>query len=88
MSTSTQEQISTLERIEIDLAAKPSEPGDHDKFSHYIRKTQWEEAYGGEVATAICGKRWVPSSDPKRHPVCPTCKDIYEGLNPGPDGSE
>jgi hypothetical protein len=31
---------------------------------------------------------WVPSRDPKRYPVCPTCKEIYEGLPPGDDGGE
>ncbi|MGO9216750.1 MAG: DUF3039 domain-containing protein, partial [Streptosporangiaceae bacterium] len=29
-------------------------------------------------------KVWVPSRDPKRFPVCPDCKRIYEGL-PGGD---
>lgn len=88
MSTQTEERTSTLERIEIDPSLKLSEPGDHDRFAHYIRKTEWVEAYMGDVATALCGKRWIPSASPEKFPVCPTCKDIYDGLNPGPDGSE
>jgi hypothetical protein len=30
---------------------------------------------------------WVPSRDPKKFPVCPECKEIYESL-PGGDGEE
>jgi len=37
------------------------------------------EAYvTGQPVTALCGKRWVPTRDPKRYPVCPTCKEILE----------
>ena len=32
---------------------------------------------------ALCGKTWVPSRDPERFPVCPECKEIWEGLKPG-----
>jgi len=27
----------------------------------------------GEAIEALCGKKWVPSRDPSRYPVCPTC---------------
>lgn len=27
---------------------------------------------------AMCGKTWVPTRDPDRYPVCPTCVEIYE----------
>jgi hypothetical protein len=26
---------------------------------------------------------WVPSRDPKKFPVCPECKEIYESLPEG-----
>ena len=29
---------------------------------------------------ALCGKVWVPGRDPNKFPVCPMCKEIYEGL--------
>ena len=32
---------------------------------------------------ALCGKVWVPNRDPGRFPVCPECKEIFEGLPPG-----
>ena len=35
---------------------------------------------------ALCGKMWVPGRDPQKFPVCPQCKEIYEGLAPGNDG--
>jgi hypothetical protein len=31
----------------------------------------------------LCGKKWVPSRDPKKFPVCPDCKRIYEGIPEG-----
>jgi hypothetical protein len=37
----------------------------------------------GDPVVALCGKVWTPSRDPKRFPVCPECKEIYESL---PDG--
>ena len=30
----------------------------------------------GTPVKALCGKQWVPNDDPKRYPLCPTCKDI------------
>lgn len=27
----------------------------------------------GEAITALCGKKWVPTRDPSRYPICPTC---------------
>jgi hypothetical protein len=37
-----------------------------------------EAMISGVPCTALCGKRWVPSRDPKRYPICPTCKEIVE----------
>ena len=54
--------------------------GDHDRFSHivYPKSAVMEAMISGVPCTALCGKRWVPSRDPKRYPVCPTCKEIVE----------
>ena len=43
-------------------------------------------ALTGEPVRALCGKMWVPGRDPQKFPVCPQCKEIYEGLAPGNDG--
>ena len=32
----------------------------------------------GEAITALCGKKWVPTRDPSRYPVCPTCKELKD----------
>jgi hypothetical protein len=42
----------------------------------------------GTPLEALCGHVWVPSRDPSNYPICPTCKDIFEGLRPGPEDSE
>jgi len=48
--------------------------GDHDRFAHYARKDDVTRAYiTGEAITALCGKKWVPTRDPSRFPICPTC---------------
>lgn len=63
------------------------EPGDHERFAHYVRKEKvLESALSGEPVVALCGKVWVPGRDPKKFPVCPTCKEIYESLQSGGDG--
>lgn len=57
--------------------------GDHDKFSHYVRKDQiLPSAMTGDPVVAFCGKVWTPSSDPQKYPVCPECQDILDKLFP------
>ena len=76
----------TLEREELTL---PTEPGDHERFSHYAPKAKIMEAMVmGTPVVALCGKVWVPSRDPEKYPVCPMCKEIFEGMPEGPDDSE
>ena len=59
--------------------------GDHERYSHYVRKEKIvESAVLGVPVTALCGKIWVPGRDPQKFPVCPTCKEIYQGLRPEP----
>jgi len=58
-----------------------SEPGDDERFAHYVRKEKIvESAVTGEPVIALCGKVWRPNRDPSRFPVCPDCQKIYEGL--------
>jgi len=59
------------------------EEGDHERFSHYVKKNQiLESALTGKPVKALCGKMWTPGRDPEKFPVCPTCKEIYEKLKP------
>jgi len=63
----------------------PTEEGDHERFAHYAPKDKIMEAMvTGTPVRALCGKVWVPSRDPARFPLCPTCKEIYEHMPDGP----
>ncbi len=65
------------------------ESGDHERFAHYVKKEKIvESAVTGKPVTALCGKRWIPNRDPKKFPICPTCKEIYSGLRKEPSDSE
>ncbi len=78
---------SVLEREEV--VTQEQEPGDHERFSHYVRKEKiLESAMSGDPVTALCGKIWIPGRDPEKFPVCPTCKEIYEGLRAPQDGGD
>ena len=78
--------------LEQDVQRTPqtsNDDGDHERFAHYAPKDKIVEAMvTGTPIRALCGKVWVPSRDPQRYPVCPTCKEIYEGLPPGDDGAD
>ena len=72
--------------LERERVEQPVEPGDHERFAHYVRKEKvLESAMSGEPVVALCGKVWVPGRDPKKFPVCPMCKEIYDGLRPPGD---
>lgn len=61
-----------------------SDDGDHDTFAHYVTKKALEAAiFDGIPATALCGKKWLPTKDFKRFPTCPECKEIWNSLPPG-----
>lgn len=57
--------------------------GDHERFAHYVQKDKiMASALDGTPVVALCGKVWVPGRDPKKYPVCPMCKEIYESMAP------
>lgn len=72
-----------------DLLTRPlpeEDDGGHDRFSHYVKKDKVvESAVTGKSVRALCGKKWIPSRDPEKYPICPTCKDIHAGLKKGPE---
>lgn len=77
---------SVLERTE---TTEQVEPGDHERFAHYVRKEKiLASAVSGTPVIALCGKVWVPGRDPDKFPVCPVCKEIYEGLRDPADGDD
>lgn len=69
--------------------------GDHERMAHIVLEgwhpddggdfvsagpTVVEGLVNGTAVKALCGKVWVPSRDPKKYPLCPTCKEIAESL--------
>jgi hypothetical protein len=77
------------EESDTDLLTKPDlevDDGDHDRFAHYVEKGKIvESAVSGKAVRALCGKKWVPTRDPEKFPICPVCKEIYSGLRPAPE---
>jgi hypothetical protein len=80
---------------EVSLAPpKPDLDGDHERMAHIVLEgidtdegefvpagpTVAEGLVMGTPVRALCGKVWVPSRDPKRYPLCPTCKEIAEKM--------
>ena len=82
MSAEPEGTTDVLEReLEELLREEQVEEGDHDRYSHYVKKDKiLRSALSGKPVIALCGKVWVPGRDPEKFPVCPTCKEIYEKL--------
>jgi hypothetical protein len=69
---------------DIRIAPLTTDDGDHERFAHYADRDKITEAMvTGTPVVALCGKVWVPSRDPKKYPVCPECKRLFDL---GPDG--
>jgi len=68
--------------------------GDHDRFTHIVlegfkpKKGDFVSAGPSVVegivnatpVRALCGKEWIPGRDPKRYPLCPTCKEVAQKM--------
>jgi len=68
--------------------SKNIEPGDHERYAHYVRKDKVvESAVMGTPVVALCGKVWIPSRDPEKFPICPECKEIFDLMKQN-EGSE
>ena len=65
-------------RISPDTTADPRlDDGNKERLSHYVRKADiLRSAVDGVPVTALCGKKWLPSRDPDKYPLCPKCKDM------------
>lgn len=68
--------------VKPDTVLRPvTSDGDHERFAHYVRKGDIvKSAVEGRPVEALCGKIWIPDRDPKKYPVCPTCKEILARL--------
>ncbi len=77
-TTAPLKPLETRPAPEAETVARPvTDDGDHDRFAHYVRKADAARAaVEGTPVRALCGKVWVPSRDPDKYPVCPSCADI------------
>ncbi len=59
--------LATLDReLEELIREETIEPGDHERFSHYVKKEKiLESALTGKPVRALCGKKWTPGRDPR-----------------------
>jgi len=71
---------------------EPQLDGGHERMSHIVLEgytpddgsfvptgnSVVEGMVNGTAVRALCGKIWVPGRDPRRYPLCPTCKEIAE----------
>jgi hypothetical protein len=78
----------TLAPVQVD----PELDGDHERMSHIVLEgfrpekgdfvsagpSVVEGMVPGTAVKALCGKIGVPGRNPKRYPICPTCKEIAE----------
>ena len=72
---------SVIEDTRLDERVIPTDEGDHERLSHYVPKDKLMEGMiNGTPVIALCGKAWIPSRDPEKFPVCPECKEVWEGL--------
>ena len=76
------------------VAEEQAEAGDHERMAHIVLEGAEDDEGGfvpagnsvvegmvnGTAVRALCGKVWVPNRDPKRFPLCPTCKEIAESM--------
>lgn len=71
----------TDDRVETTPRTTSGDEGDHDRFAHYVHKAALERAiFDGVPTLALCGKKWLPTRDAMKYPVCPECKEKYEAL--------
>jgi hypothetical protein len=68
--------------------------GDHERMTHIVLEgfkpdegdfvsagpSVVEGIVNATPVRALCGKQWVPGRDPRRYPLCPTCREIAESM--------
>ena len=68
--------MTTIENPAIDADEQiDTDDGEHDRFTHIVLKGALQAAAHRPVR-ALCGKVWRPGRDPKKYPLCLTCRDI------------
>lgn len=76
------------------VTGDPEDLGDHERMTHIVlegfRPQEGDFISAGPsvaegivnqtAVRALCGKVWVPNRDPRRYPICPTCKEIAQSM--------
>lgn len=75
--TETDLRQGTSEALDTDL----EEEDEDGRMSHYVRREDvLRSAVEGIPAIALCGKKWFPTRDPDKYPLCPKCKEMMDLL--------
>ena len=83
---STYPEGGTTGVLEREQLEQPAEPGDHERFAHYVRKEKiLESALSGEPVIALCGKVWVPGPTRASSRSARPARRSTKGLRPGDD---
>lgn len=87
--------MSTSVETITELVTTPSvDHGDHERFTHIVLEGYTPEKgdfvplgnsvvegmINSSAVKALCGKVWVPGRDPKKYPICPTCREVAESM--------
>jgi hypothetical protein len=82
-------------QTDISVVTTPKvDDGDHERFTHIVLEGYTPEdgefvpvgnsvvegIINSSAVKALCGKTWVPGRDPKKYPICPTCREIAQSL--------
>ena len=88
--------LSPLTTVEHDLDQRTDERTETEppKAAHIVKTEPGESAVAkvtearifGYPVEALCGERFVPQQDPKKLPMCATCKEIYDLYRSMSDG--
>jgi hypothetical protein len=85
MTLPTHPSVTTMEPELDERTDERTETGS-PKVAHIVKVEPGESAVAkvteariyGYPVEALCGERFVPQQDPKKLPMCGTCKEIYE----------
>ncbi|MEX1006059.1 MAG: DUF3039 domain-containing protein [Acidimicrobiia bacterium] len=78
----------TVTQETVEPVLRETDTGDHERFAHYVvgrnaSALVTQAMVMGTPVEALCGKRWVPSRDASRFPICPECKERKRQLTGG-----
>lgn len=71
-------RVDDLERLVANQELQFHEPGRESHYAH--REHLSHRTIEGKAVRAMCGVRFVPSSDHEKLPLCPECAQLYSSL--------